>query len=172
MLNDRNMFVKLKMRTLQRKENFLKYTDSEVGCHSALNFIRDLEFFNPSKSLIFPEVAKILHIHGFGNVGSAELRQYRIMARLFQMPDIAEAETFSEEASLKFRAIRDFWEGAKTLLPELAKLAFQNAFLVSSLAGVERSFSYRKILEPERRRLLPKTIKHCFYVNADKSFCS
>ena len=97
------------------------------------------------------------------------------MARLSQMPDIAEAETFSEEASLKFRAIRDFWEGAKTLLPELAKLAFQYAFLVSSLPGVERSFSYyRKILEPERKRLLSKTIKHLLflYVKSDKSFCS
>ena len=82
------------------------------------------------------------------------------MAGRFQMPDIAEAEKFME-ASLKNRPIQDFWEGAKTLLPELGKLAFKYAFLVSSSSGVERSFSYyRKILEPERQRLLPKTIIH------------
>ena len=115
----------------------MKHSGSEDGSHPALNFIRDLEFFNPSKSLILPEVLENLHNQCF-----KKMQTISNHGTSFSNTGYCRSRNIYKKTSLKIRAIRDFWEGAKTLLLELAKLAFEDAFLVSLSAGVEKSFSY------------------------------
>ena len=72
----------------------------------------------------------------FDEVPKPEVEVYKQLARVFNDNcgnDLSYTETLRE--------ILNFWKGNETLMPNLAKLAFKFAFLISSSASVVRNFS-------------------------------
>ena len=64
----------------------------------------------------------------------------------------------------------DFWKSNRMILPNLFDIVRQNAYLVGSSAGVERSFTYySKILSDERHRLTGKTLEKLIFLYFDGS---
>ena len=121
----KNHRIFLNDRSLQECSHF-NDTDPK---YPAYQFLKDVQFFHPQKSLLFP-VKPVLCFRGFELVPEEEFLFYSSLAREFQpgQDDI--------------QAVLDFWKGVSNRLPKLSQFAKNYAFLNASSCSVKRLFSY------------------------------
>ena len=127
----------------------------ENGCHPSLELFGEIRFFNPIRALGLNLHLPMETIAEFAEVPKPEVEVYKQLARVFNDNcgnDLSYTETLRE--------ILNFGRGNETLMLKLAKLVFKFAFLISSSAGVERSFSkLDKVLKEDRKSLNSETLK-------------
>ena len=91
------------------KTELLKYF-SEIGEYLPKKFLKDLQFFNPIKSLSYPKNPNLI-FPNFDAVSAVELKMYRQEARSFEFP--VETGEIVEDLRKKIQAVYDFWRGKK-----------------------------------------------------------
>ena len=136
---------------------YMKYKKyfGENGCHPSLELFREIRFLNPERALGLNLHLPIETITEFAEVPKPEVEVYKQLARVFN-DNCGNDSSYTET----LREILNFWKGFETLMPSLAKLAFKFAFLISSSATVERSFSkLDKILKEDRKSLNSENLK-------------
>ena len=76
-----------------------------------------------------------------------------------------------EQLKIRVQSVQDFWKRQRTHLPKLHQLAFDFAFLPSSSASVERTFSYfKKLLSDDRERMEETTTEYMLFLYVNSSF--
>ena len=149
----RRLLEIIQVGTKNALSKFCKYF-GESGCHPALELLRQVQYFNPNRSLTFtakPDLVK--------DVPDSELVMYQNLARQFT------GTLDPQKVTDKVQAITDFWIGNQENLPNLSKIALVYGFLVCSSASVERCFSkYDKLLSEDRKSLSPDSIKHLMFI--------
>ena len=135
-------------------DKLIKYIGPN-GLHpGGLQFLRDVQYFNPETSLLFTEKGN-LSIPGFDSIPIGEQVLYRDLVREFLFSPLSDDVTRVKHLQRKIRQIGDFWQGNAGTLPKLYVLARNYGFAIITSATVERSFSLcDNIFVPERRRPL------------------
>ena len=147
-----SVFVtKVALAAEKTSAKLMKYFNKEHGVYPSLQFLHDVQFFNPHRALEFLEEPQLI-IPGFENVPATELHLYREKCRQFD-------NTTIEDLKLRILRVLDFWRANLETLPVLATLAMDYRFLFATSADAERSFSYlRKLVSKERKGFKEETI--------------
>ena len=104
-----------------------KTPEHKEGLYPARVFLKEIQIFNPRKSLAFNEIPRLEDIPGLANVPPNELSGYRILARDYSF-EPSENEDSLEGIAREMQQTKDFWASCSTQLPNLSKLALTYAF--------------------------------------------
>ena len=130
-----------------------------LGGQPGIRFLQHVQFFNPSKLLLLPEISALDGVPGLLDVPDEQLRLYRST-----LGPQALSAAVSTAIDLNM-----FWLSVQDRVPDLSNVAFKYMYATVHSADVERSFSlYNMILSDRRRRLSESSLRKFAFLYYNK----